>query len=137
MIYENVSQNANKTMTDFKDIHEFIDRYKKGQRLFVDLAFENGESFSGLDISGATFKNCWFCADFSNANLTDCKFIDSNIKTSDFSNANLTRAVIKGCTVESTEYKGATNTDFNLEDNSAYGNTLDINDFKRIFGFEK
>ena len=56
--------NANKTMTDIKNIGEFIDLYKNGQRLFVDLEFENGESFSGLNISGTTFKNCWFCADF-------------------------------------------------------------------------
>jgi uncharacterized protein YjbI with pentapeptide repeats len=124
-------------MTDIKNINEFIDHYKNGQRLFVALEFENGESFSGLDISGTTFKNCWFCADFSHANLTDCKFIDSNIKTSDFSNANLTRAEIKGCAVESTAYKGATITDFNFEDNSAFGATLNLNDFKRIFGFEK
>ncbi|HRE75995.1 MAG TPA: pentapeptide repeat-containing protein [Flavobacteriales bacterium] len=124
-------------MTDIKKISEFIEHYKNGQRLFVDLEFENGESFSGLDISGTTFKNCWFCADFSNANLTDCKFIDSNIKTSDFTNANLTRAEIKGCAVESTEYNGATITDFKFEDNSAYGNILGLNDFKRIFDFEK
>lgn len=127
----------NNTMTDIKNIDNLINLYKNGQRLFADLEFENGESFSGLEISGTTFKNCWFCADFSNANLTDCKFIDSNIKTSDFSNANLTRAEIKGCSVESTEFKGVTITDFNFEDNSAYGNTLDLNDFKRIFGFEK
>jgi uncharacterized protein YjbI with pentapeptide repeats len=124
-------------MTDIKNISEFIDLYKNGQRLFVDLEFENGESFSGLDISGTTFKKCWFCADFSNANLTDYKFIDSNIKASDFSNANLTRAVIKGCAVQSTESKGANITDFNFEDNSAYGSTLDLNDFKRIYNFEK
>ena len=126
-----------KSMTDIKNISEFIDLYKNGQRLFIGLEFENGEIFSGLDISGAIFMNCWFCADFSNTNLTDCKFIDSNIKTSNFSNANLTRAEIKGCAVERTEYKGAIITDFLFEDNSAYGNTLDLNDFKRIFGFEK
>lgn len=49
-------------MTDIKNITEFIEHYKNGQRLFVDLEFEN---------------------------------------------------------------------------NSAYGNTLDLNDFKRIFDFEK
>ena len=124
-------------MADIKNISEFIEHYKNGQRVFVDLEFENGESFSGLDISGTTFKNCWFCADFSNANLTDCKFIDSNIKTSDFSNANLTRAEIKGCAVESTEYKGATITDFIFEDNSCYGFILDLSDFKRIFDIDK
>ena len=124
-------------MTDIKTIDEFIERHKSGIRIFTGLEFEHGESFSGLDITGTVFKNCWFCADFSNTNLTDCKFIDSNIKTSDFSNANLTRAEIKGCAVESTGYKGAIITDFIFENNPAYGNRLDLNDFKRIYGFEK
>ncbi len=124
-------------MTNIKTIEEFIDHYKKGQRLFIGLEFENGESFSGLDISGATFKNCWFCADFSKSTLTDCKFIDSNIKTSNFSNSNLTRAEIKGCSVESTEYNGAVITDLKFENNFAYGNILNITEFKHIYGFEE
>ena len=132
-----ISANANKTMTDIKTIDEFIERYKSGMRIFTDLEFEHGESFNGLDITGTDFKNCWFCADFSNSNLTDCKFIDSNIKTSDFSNSNLTRAEIKGCAVESTEYKVAVITDFIFENNSDYVNILDLNDFKQIYGFEK
>src|SRR5687767_14210218 len=107
-----ISANANNTMKDIKTIDEFIEHYKSGVRIFTDLEFEHGESFSGLDIAGTVFKNCWFCADFSNSNLTDCKFIDSNIKTSDFSNSKLTRAEIKGCAVEATEYKGAIITEF-------------------------
>ena len=51
-------------MKDIKTIDEFIEHYKSGVRIFTDLEFEHGESFSGLDIAGTVFKNCWFCADF-------------------------------------------------------------------------
>ncbi|HYV92016.1 MAG TPA: pentapeptide repeat-containing protein [Chitinophagales bacterium] len=120
-----------------KTIEQFLEYYKAGQRLFTDLEFENGESFSGVDLSGTTFRNCCFCADFTTTNLTDCKFLDCNIKTSDFSHANLTRAQITGCAVESTEYKGAIITDLIFENNSAYGNTLGLIDFKRIWIYDE
>jgi uncharacterized protein YjbI with pentapeptide repeats len=123
-------------MSEIERVNQFMDNYNQGQRLFIGLEFENGESFNGLDISGTTFKNCWFCADFSNTNLTDCKFIECNIKTSDFSNANLTRALITRCPSEATEFHGANITDFRFEENYYYGLTLHLKDFKRLFGFE-
>jgi uncharacterized protein YjbI with pentapeptide repeats len=123
-------------MSNINNINEFIEHYNKGLRLFIGLEFENGESFSGLDISGTTFKNCWFCADFSDTNLTDCKFIECNIKTSNFSNANLTRALINRCSYEATEFHGANITDFRFEENYAYGNDYYLDDFKKIYGFD-
>jgi uncharacterized protein YjbI with pentapeptide repeats len=124
-------------MKDIKSVNEFIEAYKSGLRQFTNLEFEHGESFSGMNLSGATFKGCWFCVDFTKSNLTACKFIDCNLKTTDFSHANLTAAQIKDCSIDSTEFKGTIIQDFIFEDNSAYGNTLNLNDFKRIFGFDK
>lgn len=37
-------------MAEINNRSEFIDHYKKGQRLFVGLEFEHGESFNGLQI---------------------------------------------------------------------------------------
>jgi uncharacterized protein YjbI with pentapeptide repeats len=124
-------------MPTSKTMDEFIDHYQKGARIFTNLEFENGESFRGLDIHGTIFKNCWLCVDFSNANLTDCQFIESNIKTSNFSNANLTRAIIKECTIDGTVYNGSTITDLIFDSNFMHGIVLNFSDFKRINGFKE
>jgi uncharacterized protein YjbI with pentapeptide repeats len=124
-------------MTEIQTIIQFIECYKRGQRLLTNLEFENGVSFSRLNISGTTFKNCWFCADFRYANLTDCKFMDCNLKTSDFSYSNLTRAQITGCSIESTEFKEANITDLIFENNFAYSSIMGLNEFKQIYNFDK
>lgn len=112
---------------------QFLDCYKNGQRVFTNLEFENGENFSSLDLSGATFRNCWLCVDFTKTNLTACKFIDCNIKTTDFTEANLRGASIINCAVESTVYKGAIIKDFIFENNSCYSSTLGQEDFIKFF----
>jgi uncharacterized protein YjbI with pentapeptide repeats len=124
-------------MTEIHTIMQFIECYKRGQRLFTDLEFENGESFSRLNIIGTTFKNCWFCADFAFTDLTDCEFINCNLKTSDFSFSNLTRARFVGCAVESTEFKGAVVKNLEFENNSAYSSILGIKDFLEIYNVAK
>ena len=122
-------------MTDpkIKTVGQLIDAYKSGQRLFVELEFENNESFHGQNLSGSTFKNCWFIVDFTNSNLEDCIFIESNLKTSDFRNSNLKGATIKNCLVESTRWKGAAIDNLNFENNFHYGATVGQSDFVNHF----
>jgi uncharacterized protein YjbI with pentapeptide repeats len=120
-------------MSNLLDLDAFLRAYQGGQRHFNDLELEDGPRFQGLDIRGTTFEGCWLCADFSHTDLSDCKFIDCNIKTCDFSHADLTRVEIRGCSVESTEFGGARITGFLFEDNWAYGNVFHLDDLKRMF----
>jgi len=116
-----------------KTVEQLIEAYKSGQRIFIELEFEDNESFHGKNLSGSTFKNCWFIADFTSSNLEDCIFIDSNLKTSDFRNSNLRGATIKNCSVESTSWKGAIVDDFCFENNFHYGAIIGQIDFMNHF----
>jgi uncharacterized protein YjbI with pentapeptide repeats len=111
-------------MQNIKSIQDLLDAYEKGERHFMDLSFENGESFEGLNLSGSTFKKSWFCAYFTNANLSNCKFISCNIKTSDFREADLTNALFTECNVESTRYKGSKIGGLIFENNYFMGNIV-------------
>ena len=71
-------------------------------------------------LSGITFKNCFISADFRNSDLTNTKFIKSNIKTSDFRNANLTNALMENVSFEATKFKGAKTNGFIFNDNYSY-----------------
>jgi uncharacterized protein YjbI with pentapeptide repeats len=120
-------------MNDLHTLEDFLRAYQSGQRHFVGLELEQGQSLHRYDISGTTFLNCFLCLDFSHANLSHCSFIDSNIKTCDFSHANLHGAVITGCSVESTDFTGATITGLVFADNWAYGSVADLADLKQMF----
>ena len=111
-------------MQNIKSIQDLLHAYEKGERYFTDLSFENCESFEGLNLSGSTFEKSWFCVYFTNTNLSNCKFISCNIKTSDFRGANLTNALITECSVESTRYKGSAMSGFIFENNYCMGNTV-------------
>jgi uncharacterized protein YjbI with pentapeptide repeats len=111
-------------MQNIKSIQDLLDAYEKGERHFKDLSFENGESFEGLNLSGSTFEKSWFCAYFTSTNLSSCKFIGCNIKTSDFRGADLTDALFKECNVESTRYKGSKMGGFIFENNYFMGNIV-------------
>lgn len=104
-----------------RSIDKFMDAYQSGQRLFRDLEFENGESFKGLNLSGSTFQNCWFAADFTDTDLRGCKFLNCNLKTSDFTGADLRNALIKECSLESTIFPGARTENLVFENNYCYG----------------
>lgn len=116
-----------------RTVQEFITAYENGQRLFSGLEFENGESFSGLDMSGIIFEECWFTVNFSRANLTGIKFLRCNLKTSDFSYANLTNARIIGCALEGVIFTGATIKGILVDHNSAFNLTVDLNNFSELF----
>ncbi len=111
-------------MQNIKSTQDLLDAYEKGERHFTDLSFENGESFGGFNLSGSTFEKSWFCAYFTNTNLSNCKFIGCNIKTTDFRGANLTNALITECPVESTRYKGSIRDGFIFENNYFMGNIV-------------
>ena len=71
-------------------------------------------------LSGLTFNNCFISANFRNSDLTNTKFIKSNIKTSDFRNANLTDALMENVSFEATRFKGAKTNGFIFNDNFSY-----------------
>ncbi len=122
-------------MTDRKinSITQLLEAYKEGQRLFLELEFENDESLIGQNLSGSIFKNCWFIVDFSNSNLEDCIFIDSNLKVSDFRNSNLKNAKVERCLIESTRWQGANIENFEFKNNYHYGATVGQEDFFKFF----
>jgi uncharacterized protein YjbI with pentapeptide repeats len=111
-------------MQHIKSIQDLLDAYEKGERYFTSLSFENGESFEGLNLSGSTFEQSWFGAYFTNTNLSNCKFIGCNIKTSDFRGADLTDALFTECNVEATRYKGSKMDGFIFENNYFMSNTV-------------
>jgi uncharacterized protein YjbI with pentapeptide repeats len=111
-------------MQNIKSIQHLLDAYEKGERHFTELSFENGESFEGLNLSGSTFEKSWFCVYFTNTNLSNCKFIGCNIKTSDFRGADLTNALFTECNVESTRYKGSKMGGFIFENNYFMGSVV-------------
>ncbi|RZG71369.1 hypothetical protein EXU29_14020 [Acinetobacter wuhouensis] len=68
-----------------------LEKYQNGQRYFTDydLYYEN---FDDQNLADIVFENCFIASSFKRANLTNAKFIHSNIKTNDFSFSNLTNA---------------------------------------------
>jgi uncharacterized protein YjbI with pentapeptide repeats len=114
-------------------VEQFLEAYRAGQRLFVGLEFEHGENFSRLELRDCTFKNCWFAVKFSDADLENCSFLRSNLKTSDFNRANLKNATIKECSLEATSFYDANIEGLIFEDNSCYGLTLQQEDFLKLF----
>ncbi len=114
-------------------IQEFLTAYNNGQRLFEHWDFDEENSVVGKDLSGVEFRNCFLFLDFRNANLTNSKFIQCNIKTADFREANLSNGLIKNCSVESTMFKGACVENFRFEENYYYGATTKSEDFEEIF----
>lgn len=120
-------------MSTIKTIEEFLTCYKNGQQEFVALEFEHGESFENQNLNNLTFRNCWFCAIFKGANLTNTQFIDCNIKTSDFTEANLSNASIKNCAVDFATFKDAIIENFIFEDNLCQGFIVGQKDFLNLF----
>jgi len=114
---------------EFKTIDQLLEAYKNGQRKFENWDFEEDGSIEGLNLTGIEFYGCFLFLNFQNANLSNSKFIECNIKTADFSGANLTNALIKNCAVESTTFKGSINTGFRFEENYAYGAIATQKDF--------
>ncbi|TXD81880.1 pentapeptide repeat-containing protein [Subsaximicrobium wynnwilliamsii] len=95
---------------------EFLQQIQSGKVVFEEIDLENMD-LRNQKLSGITFKNCFISADFRNSDLTNTKFIKSNIKTSDFRNANLTNALMQNVSFEATRFKGAKTNGFIFIDN--------------------
>lgn len=85
---------------------KFLKQLKSGKKTFEEIDLENVD-LRNEKLIGLTFKNCFIVADFRGCNLTNTKFIKSNIKTSDFRNADLTNALMENVSFEGTRFKGA------------------------------
>jgi len=98
---------------------EFLKQVKSGKTIFEEINLENID-LKNENLSGITFKNCSISSDFRNSDLTNIKFIRSNIKASDFRNTDLTNALMENVSFESTRFKGAKTKGFIFNDNSCY-----------------
>lgn len=98
---------------------EFLRQVQSGKVIFEEVDLENMD-LRNQKLSGITFKNCFISADFRDSDLTNTKFIKSNIKTSDFRNANLTNALMENVSFEATRFKGAKTNGFIFNDNYCY-----------------
>ncbi len=98
---------------------EFLKQVKLGKTVFEEIDIENID-LRNENLSGITFKKCFISADFRNSNLSNTKFIKSNIKTCDFRNADLTNGLMENVSFESTRFKGAKIDGFIFNNNYSY-----------------
>lgn len=113
---------------DYKmTINELIQQIENGKKHFYRIDVEEG-SLNGYNLMGITFEECILTIDFSNSNLQNAKFINSNIKTCTFCNADLTNALIEGCSVENIDIKGAKLDGLIFNNNFCYGAVLNQSD---------
>jgi uncharacterized protein YjbI with pentapeptide repeats len=113
-------------------VQEFKELYIQGQRYFSDLDLENETGFSNSSFRDVIFENSFLGTDFSNSDLTNCKFISCNTKMIDMRGANLTNAVMNKCSVECAMFQGAIVDNFVFTENYYYGLTLGQDDFKKL-----
>ncbi|WP_271766678.1 pentapeptide repeat-containing protein [Aquimarina algiphila] len=116
-----------------RTLEEFLSAYSEGKRHFMNWNFDEELSVRGMDLTDVYFENCFLFLDFRESKLMNSKFIRCNIKTADFRFSNLTNAMIKNCSVESTIFEGAKTDTLIFEENYCYGNTVNQNDFEKIF----
>lgn len=108
-------------MTTTTDIQKIIEKYKEGNRYFLNLDFDNGEKLIGLLLADTTFENCCFSIDFSETDFTNSKFVNCNLKCCDFSKCNLTKTLFESCSLESVEFKNAKIDGTSLNNCHCYG----------------
>jgi uncharacterized protein YjbI with pentapeptide repeats len=108
---------------------QLLEAYGNGQRYFEYIDLDLAEGLEDVVLSGAVFKLCCFNVSFLRADLSDCHFVDCNLKTADFRHSNLSNASIVGCTVESTRFRDAILTEFVFNHNSSYSQDTGQTDF--------
>jgi uncharacterized protein YjbI with pentapeptide repeats len=108
---------------------QLLEAYGNGQRYFEYIDLDLAEDLEDVVLSGAVFKLCCFNVSFLRADLSDCHFVDCDLKTADFRHSNLSNASIVGCTVESTRFRDAILTGFVFNHNSAYSQDTGQTDF--------
>lgn len=118
-------------MEDQVHAQEIISRYQNGERHFENLEIEG--DFSNCTLQGITFENCFIVADFRYCDLTNAKFLYSNIKTCDFRYAKLTDSVFEELAVESTQFYESITEGILFRNNFSYGQLIKEADFERLF----
>ena len=108
-----------------KDAQELFERYKKGERYFVESEMPDSSSFVDMDLSECNFEDSWFFdADFTGANLVGVIFDKCNVKCAIFSNANLSLASFREATVEAAVFDGSVLDNVSFEGARYYGAVL-------------
>ena len=91
-------------------------RYQHGERDFQGLDISDSDdpaSFRDAVLGGSDFSHAFVVADFSRANLRNCRFLGANVKTCAFDEADLrgcdfSNAAICSATFSSARFEGAT-----------------------------
>lgn len=118
VIKNNESDSFNNELTKLS----FLKFVKSGKTEFEDIELENID-LRNEKLSGLTFRNCFISVDFRNADLSNTKFIGSNIKTSDFRKANLTNGLMENVSFEATRFKDANVKGFIFNNNHCHSIT--------------
>jgi len=113
-------------MTTTTDIQNIIEKYKAGQRYFLNLDFDKGAKLTGQILAESIFDNCCFSVDFSQTDFTNTKFSNCNLKCSDFSHCNLTNTIFENCSLENAEFKNAKIDGASLTNCHCYGQVFTL-----------
>jgi len=108
-----------------KTISELLERYKKGERHFVECEFDDkAYDLRNLNLEGINLSKSFILADFRNANLKGINFYRANVKTCDFRDADLIGANFEDSAIDAALFKGAKLENSNFENAGAYGNSM-------------
>jgi uncharacterized protein YjbI with pentapeptide repeats len=115
-------------------IQYFLSAYSSGQRHFENLHLDEDKgNIKDQVLHNCVFEKCFMFLDLQNADLTNSKFINCNLKTASFKNSILTNTLFKNCAVESVAFKGAKVLNLIFEENYCYGSTIGQKDFEEHF----
>ena len=91
-----------------KTVAELLERYKNGERYFVESDFDDKVcDFCNLNLEGVNFSKSYILGDFRGANLRNSDFSNANVKTCDFREADLTNATFENSAIDGAIFKGA------------------------------
>lgn len=103
-------------------------RYESGERDFQGLDISDPDdvdllSFRDARLDGADFSRAFVVADFRNARLRECKFVDANVKTCNFDGADLQRCDFSGASIDAATFRAALLEGATFEGAGAHGYT--------------
>ncbi|MDQ3132409.1 MAG: pentapeptide repeat-containing protein [Acidobacteriota bacterium] len=105
-----------------KTISELIERYKNGERYFVECdLYDEVHDLRNLNLEGINLSKSFLLADFRQANLRCANFYQANVKTCDFRGADLANATFEDSAIDSALFEGAILENTNFENAGFYG----------------
>lgn len=113
--------------TEIVGTHEIRRRYGSGERDFRNLEIHDGgdaASLRGALLEGADFGGSFILADFTNASLRGCKFVDTNVKTCAFDAADLRYCDFSRAAIDSATFGRARLDESCFAGATAFGYTL-------------